>query len=116
VVNDEEKAYPLEVLRQQPLIHDSLGGRDLVLITPGDGGGTRAYQRDGRRFDLVPDGTGASGIAFLKDDRGLTWRMEEEALVQVGDTSRRLPRLPSRTSYWFGWYAFHPNTTVFGQE
>lgn len=116
VVNGEEKAYPLEALRQQPLIHDVLGGRDLVVITPGDGGGTRAYKRDGRRFDLVPERTGEGGIAFLEDDQGLTWRMEEEALIQVGDTSHQLPRLLSRTAYWFGWYAFHPGTTVFGQE
>jgi hypothetical protein len=116
VVNGEEKAYPLEVLRQQPLIHDALGGRDLVVITAGDGGGARAYQREGRRFNLVLEGTGEGGIAVLEDDRGLTWRMEEEALVQVGDTSHRLPRLPSHAAYWFGWYAFHPGTAVFGQQ
>ena len=115
-LNGEEKAYPLEVLRQQTLIHDTLGGLNLVVITPVDGGGTRAYQREGRRFDLVREDIGEGGIAVLKDDRGLTWRMEEEALVQVGEASHRLPRLPSRTAYWFGWYAFHPGTAVFGQE
>ena len=116
VLNGEEKAYPLEVLRQQPLIHDALGGQDLVVITPGDGGGTRAYQRDSRRFVLVPEGPGEGGIAVLEDDRGLTWRMEEDALVQVEDTSHRLSRLPSHTAYWFGWYTFHPGTAVYGQE
>jgi hypothetical protein len=116
VVNGEEKAYPLEVLRQQPLIHDTLGGRDLVVITPGEDGGTRAYQRDRRRFYLVQEGTGKEDITVLEDDQGLTWRIEEDALVQVGDTSRRLPRLPSHAAYWFGWYAFHPGTAVYEQE
>lgn len=116
VVNGEEKAYPLEVLRQQPLIHDALGGRNLVVITPEGGGGTRAYQRDSHRFALVQGGTGEGVIAVLEDNRGLTWRVEEEALVQVADNSHRLPRLPSHTAYWFGWYAFHPGTAVYGQE
>jgi hypothetical protein len=30
-------------------------------------------------------------------------------------TGRRLPRLVGHLAYWFGWYAFHPETPVYGK-
>ena len=37
----------------------------------------------------------------------------DEALALIADPTERLPRLPSRASYWFGWYSFHPDTQVY---
>lgn len=112
--NGQAKAYPLEVLRQQPVVNDSLGGQDLVIITLGEGGGSRAYQRGDHHFGEATGGTAEAGAVVLRDDKGLNWRMEEDSLVQVEDPSMRLPRLPHHTSYWFGWYAFYPGTAVYG--
>jgi hypothetical protein len=38
----------------------------------------------------------------------------EEALV--GPDDQHLPRLNGHLSYWFGWYAFFPNTEVYPEE
>lgn len=45
------------------------------------------------------------------DANGDTWRVEEEALVRIQD-QMRLDRLPGHLAYWFGWYAFFPQTDV----
>ena len=115
-VNGEARAYPMETLQRQPVLNDSLGGRDLVVITPGDGAGARVFQRDGQEFGTFrPAGDGAARTTVV-DQAGTEWRVEEDALVRVNDPSQRLARLPSHVSYWFGWYAFHPLTGVYGQD
>ena len=37
----------------------------------------------------------------------------EDALV--GPDGRQAPRISGHLAYWFGWYAFFPNTLVYGQ-
>lgn len=116
IVNGEARAYPTETLQRQPVLNDSLGGRGLVVITPGNGAGARAFQRDGQEFATIrPAGHGATTMTVV-DQAGGEWRVEEDALVRVTDPSQRLDRLPSHVSYWFGWYTFHPSTGVYGQD
>ena len=116
VVNGESRAYPAEILRERPVLNDNLGGRGLVVITPGDGAGARAFQRDGQEFLMVYlTGNGAADVV-VEDQEGEEWRMEEDALVKVSDPAERLDRLPSHVAYWFGWYGFHNDTGVYGQN
>ncbi len=43
---------------------------------------------------------------------GEIWQVREEYLLHPG-TGERLPRLGGHISYWFGWYAFYPNTEIY---
>jgi hypothetical protein len=52
-------------------------------------------------------------VLTVEDGPGRRWRAQEDALVLVDDPSRRLARLESRVSYWFGWFQFHPTTAVY---
>ena len=110
--NGQARTYPQETLNQTPVINDSLGGGNLLLVTP-QGGGTRSYQRDDRNFLTVEKGESGSSELILIDDEGLRWRMGEDALVSISDPTMRLLRLPGRSSFWFGWYAFFPATEVY---
>ena len=114
-VNGQAKAYPLELLSEEPVLNDSLGGTELVVVTIVGAGAARAYERGTRLFFSTSPGDDEEGAIILRDDQGRRWRMEEEALVQEEDLSRRLPRVPSHMSYWFGWYAFYPATDVYGE-
>ena len=111
--NGRERAYPLEILEQEPVINDSLGGVNIVVVTPDKGAGTRAYQRADHFFVEVRK---EAGTVVLLDDAGQRWRLGEDELVQAEEATQRLPRLPSRNSYWFGWYGFYPSTEVYGQD
>lgn len=112
--NGRARAYPQEILAEMPVINDTLGGGDLVIVTPNVGSDSRAFLRAGRNFVKVEIGKDEAGTVFLVDDEDLKWRLDEDALVQAGDASMRLQRLPSRSSYWFGWRAFYPGTDVYG--
>ena len=111
VFNGRARAYPQEILEREPVINDALGGADLVIVTPDGGNGSRAFQRAGHTFGGVEPGQGSE--VFLLDDEGRRWLLGEDALVQTDDPSTSLLRLPSRSSFWFGWYAFYPGTEVF---
>ena len=114
-INAQAKAYPLELLRQEPVINDSLGDENLVVITVAEAGAARAYQRGNDLFSLAPSSEGEVGVLILIDQNDRRWRMEEEALVQVSDPSQTHQRLPSHMAYWFGWSGFYPASEVYGE-
>ncbi|MFQ6027847.1 MAG: DUF3179 domain-containing (seleno)protein, partial [Dehalococcoidia bacterium] len=114
-LNGQTRAYPLDTLRFDPVINDSLGDEAIVVVTL-PAGGSRAYRRNQHRFSLDETMFGEDGIAILLDEDQQPWRMEEDALVRVDGREERLPRLPSHTAYWFGWYSFYPDTEVYAPE
>jgi hypothetical protein len=81
-----------------------------VIVTPDQGAGPRAYDRDSHAFK-----SGAptvNGTLRLVDESGVTWRTEENALINTKDSTQILDRLPSRDALWFGWFAFYPHTEL----
>lgn len=108
------RAYPLKKLVEEPVVNDSLGGQDVVVVTSA-GGGARAYQRGSHRFSLPQVEAIREGVPTVVDQQGRRWQAREDALVLTEDESESLPRLPSHMAYWFGWYAFHPDTEVYGK-
>lgn len=97
------KVYPLAKLQAAGLVEDNLGGEPVVLVVERASGAVRAYRRGVRRFRVEGDS--------LRDERGVAWQVEEEALV-AADGTKPLPRLPGAHAYWFGWQAFYPASEV----
>ena len=101
----EAKAYPRDALAQTPLLNDNVGGQDVVIITVASGG-SRAFDGQGLDFEFSDGG-------HIRSGDGRTWRIFENALENTTDPSDKLPRLPSRDAYWFGWQAFYPHTALY---
>ena len=101
----EARAYLRSDLAQVPVLNDTVGEQDVVIITMADGG-VRAYDRDGLQFQSARDGA-------VTDDKGRLWHVLEDALENARDPSQTLERLPSRDAYWFGWHAFYPHTDLY---
>jgi len=122
------KAYPIQDLVQAGVLNDTLGDLPIVLVAGTDtvitqgrsirpgvygseveydsGAEIRAYHRQNETFTPGRDSTS------LLDSRGDPWRVTEEALV--GPNGESLERIPGHLAYWFGWYAFFPDTLVYG--
>lgn len=124
------KAYPIEVLAARRAVNDVVGHTPVVLVatrgivtvrgrraagvvdrvragnvTYGAGGEVRAYNRGVERFHPGEDAD------TLLDSAGRRWHITEEALVAA--TGDRLLRINGVLAYWFGWYAFFPQTLVY---
>ena len=109
-----DKAYPVEVLNKERIINDVVGGTELVIIASAASSGSKVYARQGQVFSLSTSDVATHGLPMsLIDSNGVEWQVTEEALVSTSDSSLRLPRLSSQTSFWFGWFAFHPNTLLY---
>ena len=114
------KAYPLSLLQGERVINDVLASAELVVIGSASSQASRAYERRGHLFSIV-DNEGDIRFIYamptaLVDSAGVTWTVTEEYLVNDGDPSQRLPRIPTHTSFWFGWYEFHPDTQVYSPD
>lgn len=135
------KAYPVEAVLAARVLNDRLGEDAVVLVGDPESGAVRAYRRGAET--LRPVGAeGAEGKAArepvreLVDESGGRWRVDEDALVPLAaptaveesDMAENgagaeaagaappapLPRLPGHRAYWFGWYAFFPDSELYG--
>ncbi len=122
-IGGDRKAYRLTAIARERVVNDAVGDQQVVLVaargevqTEGanersgpvvynSGGEVRAFARD--RFFTPGDGPDV-----LLDAAGGEWRLTEEALL--GPRGERLERINGHLAYWFGWYAFYPNTEVYG--
>ena len=125
-IEGSSKAYPLDVLMEEQVINDSIEGTNVVLIAQRDpvtvegqntrvgtvtytaGAEVRAYARGDEIFAA---GTNANSVA---DSDNQVWLISEDALL--GPDGQSLERLGGHQAYWFGWYAFFPNTLVYGRD
>jgi hypothetical protein len=116
------KAYDVKALAAEQVVNDTLGETALVLVagdvvtvngfsrragpvTYTNGGEVRAYARGDEVFSPAPE----AGI--ILDAAGEQWQVTEEALL--GPDGKTAPRINGHLAYWFGWYAFFPETKVY---
>lgn len=124
------KAYPIEVLAARRVVNDVVGHTPVVLVATrgivtvrgrreagvvdrvragnvaySAGGEVRAYNRGVERFHPGED------AETILDSASRRWHITEEALVAA--TGDRAPRISGFLAYWFGWYAFFPQTLVY---
>ncbi len=123
-IGGDRKAYRLSAIAEERVVNDAVGEQSVVLVaargevqTEGvhdligplaynSGGEVRAFERGDRIF------TPGDDPDLLLDATGDEWRVTEEALLGPGD--ERLERINGHLAYWFGWYAFYPDTEVYG--
>ncbi|MBV7336634.1 DUF3179 domain-containing protein [Chloroflexi bacterium TSY] len=135
LIDDVPVAYPVKRVAEEQVINDTVLGhttdqqaseREVVVVgqrglvsangtsrrigavTYTAGSEIRVYERQGQIFKpgREPD--------TILDENGQVWMMQEDALV--GPDGTRLPRINGHLAYWFGWYAFYPQTVVYGSE
>ncbi len=122
-VDGVPKAYPLDLLTEAGVVNDQVGDTAVTLIanrgiisvdgqnqyvgpvTYEAGAEVRAYDRGNHTFASTDDPD------MVVDEIGDVWQVVEEGLV--AEDGRILPRINGHLAYWFGWYAFYPETELF---
>lgn len=122
--NGEAVAYPFEVLTEERVINDEVGGSEIVVFwSPGtasaldqpviaqgrDIGSARAYRRS---VDDTLLRFGFDGNQIADEQTGSTWTVEGLAVggPMEGET---LEPVVAINHFWFSWAAFRPETRVY---
>ena len=114
MLHGENKAYRIALLQQTGVLNDVVADTEVVVIASPTSSNARVYRRDGREFNL-PEGDDVLGSLpkTLIDSDSVEWQVTLDALVNTADPAHTLPLVPSNVSFWFGWFAFHPDTLVY---
>lgn len=108
-LDPDRKVYPLGAFDRESVVNDAVGATSVVLVGRSATRTVRAYERGNLRFR-----SGADPDELIEEGTGARWRIEEEALVPAPG-GQRLARLAGHLAFWFGWFAFHPDTPVYGR-
>ena len=114
-VDDVSKAYPIAELQNFRILHDEVNGLDVVVIASAKSMEAQVYESGSMRFSLPNDADEALPDTLIGSD-GTRWRVTTDALVNVENTGQTLRVRPTNISFWFGWFTFHPDTLLFGDE
>lgn len=97
-VGRTSRAYDWNDLLRQRIIHDTLGGKPVVLVLASDRASFVAFERPdaSTRFGLRRDSLVAPGGSY--------------AFSGVGPTGR-LRKVPASQEFWHSWRTFHPATS-----
>ena len=122
-INEEARAYSFEDLEEHPVVHDEVGGEQVVVfwrpgatsaLDQGDIAGSRDVGM-AAAFSPVVDGQqltfSVDGEHFRDEETGSTWNIAGHAIE--GDLEgERLDEYVSGAHFWFAWAAFQPDTTL----
>ncbi len=123
-LNGEAVAYPNDVLVEQGVVNDTIGGIDVVVIwQPGlasalDSGSLAQGQDVGSNgvFERQVDGRlltfSLSGDTITDDQTGSSWNILGQA-IEGELAGKSLNPVVKVDHFWFSWAAFRPDTRVY---
>ena len=119
VLNDESMAYPFNDLVDNPVVNDTVGGRDVVITYEpvSDTGAVFSREVDGRSltFNILEE-DGSDGLIMVDEETGSRWLLLTAEAVEGPLKGTRLEQLPAFYSYWFAWADWNPTTGLFLRE
>ena len=107
----EAKAYPVDTVGLETLVNDEVGGTAIVLLGNQGTKAVEVFERGENTFvGLITE----EGATTLTDEDGVEWRVGASSLEALDGSGEELARVSGRTSFWFAWRAFFPDTGVYG--
>ncbi len=115
-INQQSKAYRISSFTSTTtVIHDSLGGEQIVLVGNSSRNFATAFKRtasDGTLLTFTPV-TGI-GTAVLRDSDGTNYDLFGYGLDGPRQGQRLISLEESYIAYWFAWGTFHVGTEIYG--
>ena len=114
------RAYPIKTVTEAGgVVNDTLGDSPIaVFLDPATISACAVSRRlDGKTltFEARKSQDGDGKIAFYDKETGTRWNIEgkgEEGLL----AGKSLERMDAHLSQWYGWYAYYPETTIYGNS
>jgi hypothetical protein len=109
-IRDGHKAYPVSVLRKEPVVNDKVGSAPILVVYAAASDTTTAFSRvlHGRTLTFREVGSGT----LLDSETGSKWSLYGEC-VEGSLKDRKLERVIPQPGSWFAWAEFHPDTDIY---
>ena len=108
-INDIYKAYKQNDIESEFVINDSVGKEPILLVS--------LFSENSRVFERTVDGKvldfqyAENSIVDLQTNS--KWNYDGLAVSGI-HSGTQLERIPTSPGFWFEWFAFHPDTLVYG--
>ena len=111
-IGTTHRAYPFRELSTHSVVNETIEGVPVTVWYDGSARSAAAYdaRADGRALEFKRDGEGAIRDA----DTNSRWTMDGHC-VEGPFAKSRLTPVHGLKAEWYGWFAHHPTTTVFGE-
>ena len=118
-LNGRARAYVLSEILKQKLIQDTVGGTPVIVVVGADNQSVRVFQPEipgvNSSVDFYREPATDARLPLLMDAAtGSRWSFAGCA-VSGPSQGKCLKPVPGLKDYWFDWYLYHPDTTVFGR-
>ncbi len=107
-IGDAAAAYPEKTFGTKPIIHDTIGGQPMVIWKDEETGAVSAFARNTATFVLTFN---REKFGIMDAETKSVWNADGAA-VEGRLKGKRLERLPVVPSFWFCWFAAHPETAL----
>lgn len=113
-VGNQQRFYPFQILNWHEIVHDSVGGSELVITYSPLTGSAVVYSAvadtaTGERYHFDDAGQVYNNALLLKDGHGTLWNQTSGQAI-VGETvGQRLTIYPSSVMSWAAWKDLHPD-------
>ena len=116
LINGLAKAYSRVDLYNQPVINDSVAGKDLVVTYDSEIITAGVFNRDvaGRTLTFRPIESKESDTTLMVDDEtGSRWLLLTGEAIEDDLKGTVLEQIPYNYSFWFAWKDRYPSTQLF---
>jgi len=108
------RAFPFEVLMEQKLVRDQVGGEPIVIVVGPDAQSVRAFRARLPGSSNEPDfyRMTENGASMMDSATGSRWNFQGCAVYGAAKGTC-LDHLDSIKDYWFDWRHYNPTTSVY---
>ena len=113
VVNGKAIAYPIDALKQQRLIINTIDTTPIFVVLSDDNKSVRVFDRrvDDRTLEFFAKAD-VTPLQFLDVETGSTWDFSGNA-ISGQLAGKQLRKIAVLKDYWFDWKIYHPDTSVY---
>lgn len=115
-LEDEARAYPFRVLNNEPVVNDTLSGKDILIVFDSQTATGVAFDRQLGEQTLTFVLKGEDPLTLSDLETGSRWDGLAGVATAGSLTGQRLDRIKSTAVFWFGWKDFHAQSGVYGLD
>jgi len=115
VVDEQPVVYPHSTLSERIVVNDTVNGKPLLVVYEPRSRTAQIYSREVNEQTLTFLPSTEPG-EITDEQTGSSWTLLTGVAGDGELAGNALERIPSTTSFWFGWKDWHPDTLVYGEQ